>query len=119
MREYFNRTVVVGLRPKDFEDASLDTGGMQTITANINAREALGYEVIAHFEIDAKRVVSEDALDIHADEAMSSPITTETTTVAARFDPRTTVRIGDEMQVAIDIDNAHFFDLDSGLAIRG
>ena len=70
---------VVGLRPKDFEDASLDTDGMQTITAQISAREALGYEVIAHFDIDAKRVVSEDALDIQADDAMVSPITTDVT----------------------------------------
>ncbi|MEM7092540.1 MAG: sn-glycerol-3-phosphate ABC transporter ATP-binding protein UgpC [Actinomycetota bacterium] len=119
LRNYFNKTVVVGLRPKDFEDASLADSGAQTISAEISNTEALGYEVIAYFGIDAKPVVSEDALDLDADEAIAAPTgDDDTTMVAARFDPRTRVRVGDSLQVAVDVDNAHFFDPDTGLAIR-
>ena len=117
LRSYFDRTVVLGVRPKDFEDATLTSGDRQTITARIINTEALGYEVIAYFNIDAKRVVSEDALDLDDDTA--APIIDDgQTQISARFDPRTNVRIGDEIQVAIDIDNAHFFDLETGQAIR-
>jgi multiple sugar transport system ATP-binding protein len=119
LRNYFNRTVVVGLRPKDFEDSSLVNDGMQTISAEVANTEALGYEVIAYFNVDAKPVVSEDALDLDADEALAAPTGDgNTSIVAARFDPRTRVRVGDQIQVAVDIDNAHFFDPDTGLAIR-
>jgi len=118
LRKYFDRTVVLGLRPKDFEDSSLVPGGGQTMTARLVNTEALGYEVIAYFSVDAKQVVSEDALDID-DEAMSAPVVDDgTTLVAARFDPRTKARVGDEIQVVVDIENAHFFDLETGQAIR-
>jgi len=118
LRNYFDRTVVLGIRPKDFEDAAVIPEGGQTITAVITKTEALGYEVIAHFSIDAHQVVSEDALDLD-DDVMAAPVTQDgTTMVAGRFDPRTKARTGDEIQVVVDIDNAHFFDLDTGLAIR-
>ena len=118
LRNYFDRSVVLGIRPKDFEDSSVMPKGGQTITANITNTEALGYEVIAYFSIDAKQVVSEDALDLD-DDAMVAPVSNDgTTMVAARFDPRTSARVGDQIQVVVDIDNAHFFDLDTGQAIR-
>ena len=117
LRNYFDRTVVLGLRPKDFEDATLVPDGGQTITAKIDNIEALGYEVIAYFSLDAKQVVSEDALDL--DDEMAMPVADDgTTQISARFDPRTGARVGDEMQVVVDIDNAHFFDLETGQAIR-
>jgi len=119
LREYFNRTVVVGLRPKDFEDARLAAPGAQTIPVEITNTEALGYEVIAYFTLDAKPVVSQDALDIDADEAMSAPALNATVTnVAARLDPKTTVKVGDRAEVAVDVETAHFFDPDTGQAIR-
>jgi len=118
LRNYFDRTLVLGLRPKDFEDVAVAGTGGQTITAKIQNTEALGYEVIAYFTVDAKQVVSEDALDLD-DEALAAPIVDDgTTMISARFDPRTKARVGDEVQVVVDIDNAHFFDLDTGQAIR-
>ncbi len=119
LRKYFDRTVVVGLRPKDFEDASLDSERHPSIPATISNTEALGYEVIAYFDVAAKPVISADALDLHADEALAAPVGDgNTTLIAARFDPRTAARVGDRIEVAVNIDNAHFFDPDSGLAIR-
>ena len=117
LRNYFDRTIVLGIRPKDFEDAAVFPEDGQTITAKIVNTEALGYEVIAYFTIDAKQVVSEDALDL--DDTMAAPVVDDgTTMISARFDPRTKARVGDEIQVVIDIDNAHFFDPETGLAVR-
>lgn len=118
LRNYFNRDVVVGLRPKDFEDASFAAGATQTIPVDLINTEALGYEVIAHFKVDATPVVSEDALDLSADQAVGPAIDSEVTLVSARFDPRTRVKAGQRIEVAVDVSNVHFFDPDSGGAIR-
>jgi hypothetical protein len=35
----------------------------------------------------------------------------------ARFDARSAVRAGDEVEMRVDVDRLHFFDLASGLAV--
>ena len=77
--------------------------------------EALGFEKIVHFEIDAKQVLSEDALDLGEDAEL---LATDTSIVAGRFDAASRARVGDQIEVAVRSEAAHFFDPDSGLAIR-
>jgi len=118
LRGYLDKPVVLGVRPKDLEDPSY-LPGAQTVPATVSNVEALGFEKIVYFELDAKPVFSEDALDLE-DGGMGADILNRTTTLmAARFNPASPVRPGDTRPVAIDLDQAHFFDLDSGQAIRG
>ena len=120
LREYFNRTVVLGLRPKDFEDAAIDAESPRErrIPATVTNVEALGFEKIVYFELEARPVISADALDLEDEEAADELRNSSTTTVSARFDPATRARIGDPIEVAVDFSHAHFFDLDTGEAIR-
>jgi len=121
LRDYFDRTVVLGIRPKDFEDAAIDTEAPagQRIAAKVSNVEALGFEKIVYFELNAKPVISEDALDLDEDEGSLAEIKArDEVMIAARFDPATQVRIGDHCEVAVDMSHAHFFDLDTGEAIR-
>jgi len=120
LRQYVGRTVVLGLRPKDFEDASVHTDApadqrLRSTTENI---ESLGFEKIVYFDIDAKPVVSEEALDISDEAAAEEVLSRETTLVAGRFAPDSTAKVGSPVEVAVDMDSSHFFDLDTGLAIR-
>jgi len=118
LRSYLGKPVVLGVRPKDLDDPSY-LPGAQTVPATVSNVEALGFEKIVYFELDAKPVFSEDALDLE-DGGMGADILNRTTTLmAARFNPASPVRHGDTHPVAIDLDQAHFFDLDSGQAIRG
>ena len=115
---YVGRSLAVGIRPKDFEDAAIapDHPADQRLRATVSHTEALGFEIIAYFDVDAKRVVSRDALEMSEEEvtaAESSP-----TKVHARFHPTTRVTDGDTIDVAVTVANAHFFDLETGLAIR-
>ena len=115
---FLGRTLAVGLRPKDFEDAALVSGhpADQRLRATVSHTEALGFEIIAYFEMDARPVISKEALEL-TDEELSAA-QQSSTRVHARFNPTTSVRPGDAIEVAVTVANAHFFDLDTGLAIR-
>ena len=116
---YLNRKLAVGLRPKDLEDASVvsDHPADQRVRASVLHTEALGFEIIAYFDMDATPVISKEALELTDEEISAAE--SSSTRVHARFNPTTTVRAGDNIDVAVTVENAHFFDLESGLAIRG
>ena len=116
---YLDRKVAVGLRPKDFEDASIasDHPADQRLRATVLHTEALGFEIIGYFDMDAKPVISKEALELSDEEISAAE--SSSTRVHARFNPTTTVRSGDTIDVAVTVGNAHFFDLETGLAIRG
>ena len=115
---YLGRKTAVGLRPKDFEDAALvpDHPADQRLRVQATHTEALGYEIIVYFELDAVPVVSEEALELTEEQAA---LPRDRTQVHARFHPTTGVRPGDHLETAVTVANAHFFDLETGLAIRG
>lgn len=123
---YLDQNLVVGIRPKDMDDAAIVKEHPQDQRFRTKAEnvEALGFEVIVHFDIQAIPVVSEDALELpedmvgtelggYADVKREYP-----SRLAARFDPATRLRIGDTMDVAVRVENIHYFDRDTGLAIR-
>ena len=116
---YLHRKVAVGLRPKDFEDASIvsDHPADQRLRASTLHTEALGFEIMVYFGVDAKPVISREALEL-SEEGISAA-ESSSTRVNARFNPTTAVRAGDTIDVAVTVGNAHFFDLETGLAIRG
>ncbi|MCY4422873.1 MAG: sn-glycerol-3-phosphate ABC transporter ATP-binding protein UgpC [Acidimicrobiaceae bacterium] len=115
---YLGRKVAVGLRPKDFEDAAItsDHPADQRLRAEVLHTEALGFEIIAYFDVDAKPIISQEALELSDEEISAAE--SSTTRVNARFNPSTSVRAGDAIDVAVTVGNAHFFDLETGLAIR-
>ena len=126
LASYLDKNIVVGIRPKDMDDASIVTDHPQDQRFRSKAEnvEALGFEVIVHFDIQAIPVVSEDALELpedmvgtelggYADVKRRYP-----SRLAARFDPATSLRIGDTMEVAVRVEHIHYFDSDTGLAIR-
>ncbi|WP_419925841.1 ABC transporter ATP-binding protein [Candidatus Poriferisocius sp.] len=119
LERYLGSTVAVGLRPKDFEDAAIATDHPvdQRIRAHVSHIEALGYEVIAYFGIDAKPVISLEALELTEEQVAGAEH--RVSRAHARFHPTSTVRPNEAIEVAVSMENAHFFDLETGLAIRG
>jgi multiple sugar transport system ATP-binding protein len=113
LRDYDGRKVVLGIRPEDFEDAAFAAGGGEnrTLTAPVTLLEALGSEIMVHFRLDAPTVHSGDP-----DAAEESGSDTAANAVG-RFNPRSTVRMGQTAQIAVAIENAHFFDIETRQAI--
>ncbi len=112
LRGYDGKDVIVGIRPEDFEDAALSDSLPEgrTLKSQISLIEALGSELMVHFDLDAPRVDSGDPDAVEEAEGSANAV--------GRFNPRSRVRMREAVDVAVDTDNIHFFDHDTRLAIR-
>jgi multiple sugar transport system ATP-binding protein len=112
--DYEGRHVILGIRPEDMEDAAFapDVPARRRLAVVCSLREALGSEVLLHFSIAAAGLVVTD------DEEFVEPLD-EGSVFVARVNPRTAVREGQQLQLAVDTMRMHFFDPDSGDAIYG
>lgn len=125
LRQYVGRAVVMGVRPEDLDDASLaaQMPTDQRLRGKLMLREALGSEIIAHFEIEAPPVLTEDTRELAEDvgtahhfEAHAREQST-TSKMVGRFNAHTKVRVGQTVDVAVDTRALHFFDVETGLGI--
>ena len=120
LASYESRTLVLGIRPENLEDAALANDGPH-FHGRVELREALGSEVLVHFNIAARHAVTEETLELAADalgdRTLAADEGTSETTLVGRFGPRTRVREGDPVEVAIDTRTLHFFNPKDGLAI--
>ena len=114
------RTVIVGIRPSDLEDADVwATSGATILDVEVDITEELGSEVNVLFTVDAPPVTSEEALAAASDEGAEDilPLITERAQFCARVDARTRAKPGERVRLAVDPSRFHFFEPDTGLAI--
>jgi multiple sugar transport system ATP-binding protein len=93
---------VLGVRPEDLEDAEFApaAGADELIEVTVDLAEPLGAETIAHFDVLATGGHPRTP-------GPGAPYT-------ARLSPRTTVRAGRPVKLAVDVERLHLFDLASG-----
>ena len=120
LASYDGRDVAIGIRSEDMEDAGLARmAGTARLKTSVSLTEALGSEIVVHFPVDAPRVVTEDTLALEEDAGTEdAPKANAANTWVASFSPRSRVRPGDAVEIAIDEERLHFFDTETGLAIR-
>ncbi len=120
LERFVDREVVVGVRPEDLADAALvpDAPADRRLRTSVTLLEALGSEIILHFpmavepfEIMDQEFEGEDAVATATDE-------TGNYIYVARVNPRSTARIGQPIELAVDTGRFHFFDPSDGSAIR-
>ena len=127
LKDYAGKSVVLGIRPEDLEDAShaTDAPADRRLKGKVVLREALGSDLMVHFVVDAKPALTEDARELAQDvgdeRAVKQVETGEVaeTTVVGRFDPRSKVKENEMAEVAVDTSALHFFDPETGLGIYG
>jgi multiple sugar transport system ATP-binding protein len=92
---YKGKKVVFGIRPDDLHDPRFIPPDITPgkIKAKVDVTELMGNEVFVHLLIGEKSFVG-------------------------RFDPRTGVKIGDTVDVVLNVDNMHAFDPQTEKAIR-
>jgi multiple sugar transport system ATP-binding protein len=117
---YVGRSVVLGIRPEDIEDASLDSGAPaeRRLKITCDYTEPLGAEVLVYFTVSAPGVVS--GVEPEADPALQAvPATAEETgaRLVARVDPKTRIAEGSDAELVVDTSRLYFFDPETREAI--
>jgi len=124
---YAGRTLAVGIRPEHLEDAAIARNGGARLRGRVLLTEALGSEILAHVELNAKPVVTEDVVEgavVHEDEQsvaadlMGDHGDGSKTTFVGRFDPASRVRPDGDVELVVATEKLQFFDLETGYAIH-
>jgi multiple sugar transport system ATP-binding protein len=120
---YRGRKVIAGLRPEDLElgDGAGKPAGTATLTptltVDIRVVEVLGSELHAFFSIDAP-AAGQGVLAAAVGEAEGDLLAGSAHNGVARLDPRAGIRSGQRVTFGVDPARLHFFDPDTGVAIR-
>jgi multiple sugar transport system ATP-binding protein len=112
------RDVIVGIRPEDFEDASLvQTENKQhgiTFQASIDVLESMGSDVYVYFALEGEEVASSAELEELARDAGREDTGAGGENVVARLDAATGIREGQNAELWADVRKIHVFDPASG-----
>ncbi|MBA2874777.1 ABC transporter ATP-binding protein [Thermaerobacillus caldiproteolyticus] len=92
---YVGKEIILGIRPEDFHDEPVFIEASQNtkITANVEVAELLGAETMIYSQINGQEFV-------------------------ARVDARTEIKPGHQLDLALDMNKAHFFDVETEKRIR-
>ncbi len=92
---YVGKEVILGIRPEDFHDEPvfLEASQSTKVSAHVEVAELLGAEIMVYSQISGQEFV-------------------------ARVDARTDVKAGQTIDLALDMNKAHFFDVNTELRIR-
>jgi multiple sugar transport system ATP-binding protein len=119
--QYFGRKVILGIRPSDFEDATLADTSWARMPVKVGVTEELGSEIHAIFTIDAPPVEHSSITDAATgddgqDESVAALVGGKSLWTA-RVSARSTIRPNNNLELAVDTNQLQFFDADSGLSI--
>jgi multiple sugar transport system ATP-binding protein len=94
-QDHAGKQVIFGTRPEDIHDREFTPPGIRAepMTATVDVTELMGNEIFVYLLSGQKQFI-------------------------ARMDPRTSARIGKEMDIVVNMDNIHLFDRDTEEAIR-
>ena len=121
LSDFIGKKVILGIRPSDFEDASLGNDQWGTMRVTTGVTEELGTEIHVIFTIDAPPVEHASltkAADTGDDaEEAAAALAGGKSLWMARVSARSHVKPGQPIELAVDTRNLQFFDPSSGLSI--
>jgi multiple sugar transport system ATP-binding protein len=114
--------LVAGLRPENFEDASLVGDELKrergvVFEAEVDLVESLGSDLYAYFHIESEGVESDQLADLvgdSLDETGAANLREGQDQVIARLDASSGIRRGESAELWADTTRLHLFDPDSG-----
>jgi multiple sugar transport system ATP-binding protein len=121
---YRGRELALGIRPEHLVDPGTGDGALPRLRADVKFDEALPPERLVYATISADPVVTEDVLEIAQDvdqaavERLEELAEEQFVLACARFDIASRPPSRGPYEFAVNIDRLHFFDLETGAAIR-
>ena len=96
---------------------------MGRLEGKVTLREALGAEIMVHFSVDAPPAITADVKELAEDvgdaDRLEAHAEATSSVIVGRFGARSRVRPGEQVDVAVDTRQLHFFDIETGLGIYG
>ena len=124
LAEQVGKTIVLGVRAEDVHAADTKPN-WPAIQGRLGLLEALGSSQIGYLHIDATKVSTTTTAQTAAQAAATRPEDLHTeaassfvTNLVAFFPPRMPLKINTDVRIALDAANLHFFDVESGAALR-
>ena len=124
IHDHIGHKVGLGIRPEDIEDATIDTGVPEgrRLQVEVELVEALGSDVMVHAPIDASPVRADELAEIAADvQGLATSQTRDDrhdVVLVARCSARSAIAEGDHVELTVDTDRLHLFDLTNGSSLR-
>jgi len=117
---YAGRQVLLGIRPEDFEDASLVDRPQpeSTLSAVTDIREDMGPEVYVHFSLGVPPVRRPEVEEAKSGDEDGTQPALRGSVFVGRLSRETRAREGQAIRLLVDTDRLYFFDPESGLAIE-
>jgi multiple sugar transport system ATP-binding protein len=112
--------LIAGIRPEDFEDASLVSDEARergaTFKTNIDVLEWMGAELYAHFSIEQQGIESQELAELAAAAGTADVPSArgDEDQIVARLDSASEAREGQEIELFVDLSKLHLFDLETG-----
>jgi multiple sugar transport system ATP-binding protein len=120
---YRGRSLILGIRPSDMEDADVwQSGSLPVIDVKAHVTEELGSEVNVLFRVDAPPVATADTVAAASEEGEEGAvipllISEGQSVFCARVDARTAARPGAPVRLSVDPSRFHYFDKETGMRI--
>ena len=115
IESFINKDLVIGVRPGDFEHASVaGDGAGRTMTVTADVTEMLGSETFIHYEVDLPPVVTPDIEELLADTGADVSSLGSTSKFASRISSDVSVAAGDSVDLVVNTAKLHFFDPATG-----
>jgi multiple sugar transport system ATP-binding protein len=118
---YIGRKVILGIRPSDFEDASLAEASWARMPITVGVTELLGTEIHVIFTVDAPPVEHSalaSATETHEEDDDAGVVLAGGKSLwTARVSSRSNARPGQPLELAVDTSRLYFFDPVSGESI--
>ncbi len=119
--KYLGKKIILGIRPSDFEDATLADDSWAKMPVQVGVTEELGSEIHVIFMIDAPPVqhssITDAATGDDGEDESVAALAGGKSLWTARVSARSKVRSNAPLELAVDTNQLQFFDADSGLSI--
>jgi multiple sugar transport system ATP-binding protein len=114
------KSVIVGVRPEDFEDANFAPEGHRgwTFDAPIELTESMGSEIYAHFDFESGDEVDvEELRELQEDAGTADVPGSASGHAVARVDANSNVQPGARTKLWLDVTKLHIFDPSDGASM--
>ena len=120
LADFEGKEIVVGIRPEAFEDSVYANKKefSEQVSIEVSLLEQLGSDTYVHFYKDIKPVQTKAIEEILADEGEDISVLGDETKFIARINPNSNVEEGQKINLALDPAKLHYFDPETGLAIK-